>query len=145
MALNKSQIRSANDKRFTEVEVPEWGGSVRLGSFSAQIREELEMAMLARRNGDSMDVRGYRVQVVLAAAVDDAGSRLFTEDDATWLSDKDGVVLDRLADAALEHNGMGEDAAKAAQGNSGGEPGGASSTGSPSVLAVVPSPSWPSA
>lgn len=128
--LTKDQIREVKDIHIVPVEVPEWGGSVHVRALSVRERETLE-AGIKPKNG-AVDTRGFRVKVVIAATVTEDGTQMFNKSDAGWLTEKAASAIERIAEAALEHNGMTEDAGNDAEGKSEDEPGNASSTGSPS-------------
>ena len=44
--LSKTEILTANDLQTEDVEVPEWGGAVRVRSFTGREREPFEVSMV---------------------------------------------------------------------------------------------------
>jgi hypothetical protein len=106
--LTADAIRQINDRGVTEVQVPEWGGSVLLRPLSAA--EALQFA-----EATEQDRRAALVRVVILSVVDEAGNRLFTDADAEWLAAKNFRALLRIQEAVLELNGLGDVAVKAAK------------------------------
>lgn len=130
-ALTREAILAADDLKLQRVDVPEWGAGsyVFVRTLRVREREELEAPMVAARG--AVNIAGFRARVVIAACCDEQGHPLFTLEDATAISEKAAGAVERIAEAAMEANGMTDSAAQAAAGNSGGEPAGASFTGSP--------------
>lgn len=110
--LNKDQILSADDFASRDVEVPEWGGSLRLRSLSARDRDHFE-AQFAQ----SQDLTNIRSRLVVLAIVDEEGNRIFSDAEAKALGEKSGLVVDRLFDIVREMNGMDDEALGVAEGN----------------------------
>lgn len=101
--LTKEQIQQADDRPTMEVEVPEWGGTVRLRVWSGPERERVE---------DLVDNKQSRKQcgraiVAALSIVDENGRRLFDEGDIQRLAEKSGKALDRVFDAACKFNALG--------------------------------------
>lgn len=135
-ALTAADIKAINDRTVKPVSVPEWGGQVWVRNLSVRERENLESSVIPGADG-KVQTRGFRVLVVIASTVtepDEDGNyeRMFADADARWLSDKAASAVEKIAEAALEHNGMTEDASKDAEGKSGDGPASASFAGSPS-------------
>lgn len=87
------------------VPMPEWGGSVVLRRLTATEY----LALVQRIKGDS----GRAVYHWIAAATfDEAGNRIFTDDDAATIEQReDYVVVERLIEAILKLNPQKETAA----------------------------------
>lgn len=107
--LSKDQIRAAEDLKTEDVEVPEWGGIVRVRTMTGRQRDRFNerLAAIREKNQGKLLVRDLRVPVIIAAAVDANGDPLLGQDDANWLDTKAADPLDRVAAAALRVNGMG--------------------------------------
>lgn len=110
MYLDKDAILKADDLPSEDVEVPEWGGTVRVRGLTGTERDRFEFSMAAARK-DSSDVE-VRAQVVGRCLVDGDGNRLFTDKELAKLGAKSGVALDRLFDKVRELSGMGDEALK---------------------------------
>lgn len=95
MYLTKEQILSAQDFKYEEVQIPEWGGTVRVRGLTAYERDELEVqAMEAQKNPDA--AKNVRARLVVKCLVDADGNRLFKDSDADALGTKHGAILDKL-------------------------------------------------
>ena len=130
--LGKQQINSAVDRKWEDVEVPEWGGAVRLMSLSAADRGYIEAGSVVA-NGETPQfkvdsLKVYREKLVGMAMVDEGFQRLYSNKEvlAGELGKKDGAVIERLAAKVQELSGMGRFAAKEAEGNSEAAPSGSS-------------------
>ena len=101
--LGRDVILAYRDARIGRVKVPELGGEICLASLTAG-----EADKLARLDGEAYPAA---VGVVILAACDDQGVRLFTEADAPALTALPASVMKRVADAVMEHNGLSGEAA----------------------------------
>lgn len=118
MALTRDAILAADDRQLELVPVPEWGGEVYVRSLtSEEVRPITD-------NDNEMPV-GLLVSI---AACDEDGAPLFTEADIPALERKSVKALKRVVNAAMEINGLGENAAEDILGNSASGPESASST-----------------
>ena len=122
--LNREQIIAAEDRTFVDVDVPEWGGTVRLRSLDADQLLHQESVASKRQKGDlKVNPISHLLSVSL---VDDAGRALFSEKDLGELGRKSPGVLMRLVKAVNDLNKF-EDATA---GNSKGIPDADSPSGS---------------
>ena len=111
--LSAEQILAANDREHEDVDVPEWGGTVRVIGLSAADRDAYEAALAATTKGDATAMarlQNFRAKLVVKALVDADGKRLFSDADAKELGTKSGKVIDRLFDVVRRLSGMGKDA-----------------------------------
>lgn len=111
-----------NDKqdiRFADVACPEWGLVVRVRGLTATERDAYEASLVAfDRDGKPQRVKqGSRGRLAVLGIVDDAGRRIFTDDDAAQVGDKNAAAVDRLCDKIRELSGMGAEAVEEAKGN----------------------------
>lgn len=110
--LNLDLIISAQDKTFEDVEVPEWGGVVRIAVMSGTDRDKWELSMMkaddSSERGFKMNFDAYsRVSLVALCLVDDKFQRLCTTDEQVkLLGQKSGAVLDRLYGIAQRINAI---------------------------------------
>ena len=114
--LTKAEILAADDRKFIEVEVPEWGGKVRLASMTAAARERHEQSYIKYRDGH-LNGLCMRASMVAACLVDDQGRQVFTAEDLVGLGEKSAKVIGRLFDLAADLNVMTEKAAEEQAGN----------------------------
>lgn len=116
--LSREQILQAQDLGHEDVEVPEWGGTVRIKALTAGERDLYEALVFLDPKGDPVKRReDVRAKLIAFAAVDVDGNRLFTEADIAALSKKSGRALDRLFEAASRLSGLGPEDVKALEKN----------------------------
>lgn len=115
MTLSRDDVLSADDRELREVEVPEWGGTLYVRELSAKEVEDFqsEASELQEKAEQGKDLPySWRASLVALCAADEDGERLFEPDDRGALGDRSNDSIDRVADAALEVNGIdlsGED------------------------------------
>lgn len=101
--LSKSLILATSDLSFEEVSVPEWGGSVRVGTLSAAQRERYEFR-LRKATEEGGEAECVRALLVAACAVDEAGQAIFTIEDVAALAQKSCIALNRVFVVAAKLN-----------------------------------------
>lgn len=106
--LTKDQILGADDREATEIEVPEWDGTVRVMSMTAKDRDDFETSMIDK-NGKAQKLTNFRAKFIAKCVVDEEGSPMFTPADLGALGSKSGAVIGRLFDACRSVNGMTEE------------------------------------
>lgn len=116
--LSKSQILAAADLVTEDVEVPEWGGTVRVRAITAAERDAFETSVVGDGKG-KRNLVNLRARLVALAIVDDAGQRLFSDGEAEALGGKSGAAMDRVYAVAQRLSGLTERDVKELEGNSG--------------------------
>jgi len=107
MLLNKDQILKADDLPFKDVEVPEWGGTVRVRAMTGAERESFEAAIYDMSGEKAKFLRqDFRAKLLCRTIVDEQNKRLFSESDIAALSAKSAKVLDRLMEVAQGLSGL---------------------------------------
>lgn len=104
--LTAEEILKAPDTKTAVVDVPEWGGSVKVIGLTKQ--QQVDIREGALRNGEidpAMTQRGMLLQGVIEPR--------FTEEQIGPLFDKNAGLVDRLLVRILELSGMGEGAVAA--------------------------------
>lgn len=101
--LTRAAILDSRDIPTQDVEVPEWGGTVRVRAMSFSERAEL---IRRKQAGENHDATG--AWLVAQLVVDEQGGKLFTEDDVVALSGKQWRAVDRVVTAILEVNRLDE-------------------------------------
>lgn len=108
--LTKEQIFAAQDLRFVTVNVPEWGGKVRIKSMTGEDRDAFEMAITEATASDrKLNIKNIRARLVALTVVDDSGAPLFTEGDVAALAKKSAAALSRIYAAAQKLNALTND------------------------------------
>lgn len=99
--LSREQILGADDVGTEDVEVPEWGGSVRVRGLSGAERDAYE-ASLVRTRGKNQEVnlQNVRAKLVAWSVIDENGERLFAQSDVKALGEKSASALDRVWEVA---------------------------------------------
>lgn len=105
MLLSAKSILDANDLAFEDVDVPEWGGSVRIATMSATARDAFESSILSTKNKITTD--NIRAKLLARCLVDDKGDLLFKDADVEKLGKKNSKVVDKLFAIAQKLNGIG--------------------------------------
>lgn len=105
--LGKGAILAAQDTPTAELEVPEWGGWVRVKTLTAAERDAFENDVV-QRNGRNVSVnaRNVRAKMVALTCVDDKGLALFSVTDVEALGQKSAKALDRIFTKASELAGL---------------------------------------
>lgn len=105
--LTADQILHADDLPSEVVEVPEWGGLVRVRGLTGAERDQFE-ASVTRRRGTSVETNLENVRAKLCALciVDASGNRLFSDEQIPALGRKSGAALSRVFAAAQRLSGM---------------------------------------
>jgi hypothetical protein len=101
--LSRDQILDADDKRYMEVDVPEWGGKLRVKTMTSAERQRFQAKIQAQSKGVPDDLME---QIVVACVVDENGDNLFTPEDIDLLSSKSSIPVSTVFSAAAELNGM---------------------------------------
>ena len=89
MSLNRDQILAKDDNKYEEVDVPEWGGTVRVKALSSAGLIQLAHLSDGMEDLKLMD-RTTLARIVIMTTVDESGEYLFTEDDIEKVSEKNG-------------------------------------------------------
>lgn len=94
MVLDKNSILKADDRRSQELDVPEWGGKVKIKEPSMA---GIEAFLKAQAQGEPAKAM---TELVAAGLVDDKGECMFTTDaDKELLAGKGFMALKRIFDA----------------------------------------------
>lgn len=131
--LNKAAILGAEDLKHEDVEVPAWGGTVRVRAMTGAERDEFRAAI---QSEDGVPVGKFSVALLAATLIDEAGARLFTMEELDQLAEKSAVSIDKPAAVAMRLNGLGGGAIEEATKNS--ESGQSDDSGSGLQLPLVP-------
>ena len=118
--LGAAAILSAPDLATVDVDVPEWGGTVRVRALNGRERDAFEASCMKERKDGTQEfiTRNMRAKLVALALVDDKGQRLFADEDVAALGKKSAKALSRVFDAASALNGITPDDVKSLEGNS---------------------------
>lgn len=101
MTLNRDAILAAEDLRTETVQVPEWGGEVKVRSLMGFERDQFEASLFEDGQKTASNVRA---KLICACTVDDQGDRLFAPADLEALGKKSAAALDRVFTVAQRLN-----------------------------------------
>jgi hypothetical protein len=121
--FTKEEILNASDLQTHDGVVPDsWGGFVRIRELTAHDRAEYFKAM-KKAVDDKGQIKDHSViphleaLMVLKSVITEAGEQMFSDNDLDALKGKNGAVLKKIAEEALELNGMTDGALEQAEGN----------------------------
>lgn len=126
--LSKAAILGAVDLKTEDVEVTEWGGTVRVAMMSGKARDEF----FGRQGEDKVPYSQFAASVLVATVIDEDGNPVFDEADIDALRAKSQPAMDRVLAVSLRLNGIGPNASEVAEKNSGAAPSGDSGSALPS-------------
>lgn len=107
--LSKQDILTAQDLAFKEVDVPEWGGTVRVKALTGKERDAFEASMIKGEGKDrKTDFTNMRARLCGLCMVDDSDARVFDDNEISMLGAKSSAALDRVFSVAQELNGMSQ-------------------------------------
>lgn len=132
--LNADEILGKDDSQHEDVDVPEWGGTVRVRSLTADERDAFDESITklsGNGKGQTREIvmKGIRAKLVARSLIDDKGVRLFTDAQVETLGKKNATVLDRLFAIAQRLSGLSKDDVEKLAGKSEPAPSASSSTG----------------
>ncbi|MEU1194920.1 hypothetical protein ABZ446_01695 [Streptomyces sp. NPDC005813] len=119
--LSRKQIDGADDRRWEDVDVPEWGGTVRILGLSGTARNAYEASLVQLGPNGSvqrMKLENATPRLVAMCLVDENFERLYTDKEVAELGVKNGAVLQSLHQVAQRLSGLGKKAVEDAAGNS---------------------------
>lgn len=109
--LSAAEIEAVDDRKYEDVPVPEWGGTVRVIGLTGTDRDAYEASFVdAKGKPAAQRLRNIRAKLLVKCLVGEDGKRLFTDDKAQVLGAKNGAVVDRLFDVARRLSGIGQGA-----------------------------------
>ena len=104
--LSREEILGANDLPTEDVEVPEWGGSVRVRTLTGTERDEFESSTITMKKvkkgkrtvtESAPNLRNIRAKLVARSIVKEDGTLMFpNSEDVFVLGEKSAAALDRV-------------------------------------------------
>lgn len=91
--LNAEQILAADDFRYAEVDVPEWDGTVRIKSMTANQRDILSRAIKDKGESEAAEL------MLVMCVVDENGKRIFERNHIEALKRKSVAPISRIVTA----------------------------------------------
>ncbi len=111
MSLSKEQILSSKDITTEAVDVPVWGGEVKVKLMTGLERDAFEQSITETKGGlVKQNLANIRAKLVVRTVVDDNGDRVFDDKDAAELGKKSSTAIITVFDVSAKLNGLsGED------------------------------------
>jgi len=109
--LSRDDIFRVVDVHTEIVDVPEWGGAVKVRGMTGRERDQYEQSMLVADKKGTLkpDMTDARARLVVACAVNEDGSPLFADKgDVLMLSMKSAAALDRVSSVASVLSGISD-------------------------------------
>ena len=103
--LTRDQIMNLDDLPVEVIDVPEWGGEVKVRGMSAEERVRWAEHVKAA-DGKGIDVEKAQYYAVIVGVVEPK----FEEADVDWLRKKSASALERIAQRWLALSGIGTEA-----------------------------------
>ena len=98
--LGRDDILKVIDEKFQDVQVPEWGGTVRVRSLTG-----LQRSQLLKASADEA-IEDWIERLCAACICDENGNPVFKSEDIKQLRNKNAAALNRVFTAADELNGI---------------------------------------
>lgn len=107
--LTASQILEQPTLVTEVLDVPEWGGAVRVKMLSARERDEFEASTVEFKNGQQRpNIANLRARLVQLAVVGEDGRRMFTRHDIKTLGELPAAGLQRVFNKVQEMSAISE-------------------------------------
>jgi hypothetical protein len=111
--LDRNAILKAQDLGLEMVHVPEWGGDVYVRGMNGAERDKFERSIVVERNGGrEINTANIRAKLASMTICDEAGVKLFSQDDVDALGQKSAAALQRVFVVAQRLSGIGEEAVR---------------------------------
>lgn len=105
--LTRDAILQAQDLPTEDVEVPEWGGTVRVRALTGAERDAFEQSIVEQKGKSTkMNLQNLRAKLVALTVVDEEGNRIFNDADAKLLGQKSALALNRVFEVAQKLSGL---------------------------------------
>lgn len=119
--LGREDILGIVDTQYEFVDVPEWGGKVRMRGLSGNERDRYEQSIVELRGGNVLPkFANARARLAAWSIVNENGDRIFTDADIAVLGRKSAAALERVYEAARKLSGLSERDIEELVGNSDG-------------------------
>lgn len=108
--LNRETILKASDIETEDVEVPEWGGTVRVTGLTGTEKGNYEATLMTTKGIDiQMNLKNATVKLVALSIVDEEGKRIFTAADIETLGSKSSKALNKVYTVASRLSGLSKE------------------------------------
>lgn len=115
--LTKEAIMAAQDIVIETVNVPEWGGNVKVKSLMSDQRDQYEQLLIGQKE-KSGTIYSIRATLCALSIIGDDGNPLFDITDIDTLGKKSAIAVDRVVDVIRRISGLAPEAVGDAEKNS---------------------------
>ena len=117
--LGREDVLKADDNMEEYVEVPQWGGTVKVKGLTGNERDRYE-ASLVKGTGRNREVtmKAARAKLVVLGTIDEEGKQVFNSKDVAALGKKSAKALNRVANAIQRLSGLTAEDMEELTGNS---------------------------
>lgn len=102
----REKILAVQDKTTKAMEVPEWGATVYIRSWTAGDRSKV-MGFVNKTRDDASKNAECNCRTLVLSLVREDGEAIFNDKDVPALLEKNGVVIERIIAEILEFNAAG--------------------------------------
>ena len=109
--LDLSDLQSTNDLEEIDVEVPEWGGFIRLRTMTGEAKDAYEQSLFEENEKGSYErnLENARAKLIAACAIGPDGKRMFkSADEIRLLGNKSAKAIDRVYEKCRELNAISD-------------------------------------
>lgn len=122
MLLGRDAIIKAEDLTFEDVEVTEWGGTVRVRMMKGSERDAFEQDLFDQKTDNPVkNLTNLRAKLVARCACNEKNERIFSDRDIPLLGEKSAAALDKVFAIAQKLNRIGQKDVEELTKNFGGE------------------------
>ena len=110
MYLTKEEILAAKDTKYEDIDVPEWGGKVRIKCMTGSERDAYEASLYELKGTEvKLNREDMRAKLLARVLVNGQGKRLFADGEIKALGEKSAHALERIYMAAQRLNAISND------------------------------------
>lgn len=103
VALTAQEVLDVRDVKIERVDVPEWGGHIFVRSLRGDQLDAYDASFIDVKTGER-NLANMRARLVVLAACDSDGTRIFADAQVDAVGAKNAKALDRVHDAAERLN-----------------------------------------
>jgi len=108
--LSKADMLQPRSRRIVEVDVPEWGGVVRVQELTTSERSKFETSLQGKKGkSDPSRTVTVRERLIVLSVVDEQGQRVFSDEDIPALSEQPIKAIERIFNTIQDVSGFSND------------------------------------
>lgn len=103
---SKEELLKIDDRKIIEMNIPEWGATIRLRPLTGAARDKWEGDNQTK--GGGVNYNNIRARLAALCIVDESGNLMFTPKDVAELGNKSSIVLHRIFEKIQGLNALTE-------------------------------------